>query len=363
MKLILFLLTLFSGFLTNLYAKPTLDEKIGQMLMVGFEGYELNEELKTFINKYKVGGLVFVSTGVNKNRIPNIKDPKQIEKLVIDIKKINPTLFIALDQEGGKVARLRARNGFEDTLSHEKLGFMIDKEVYKQSVDLARLVHKYGFNYNFAPVVDVKRDGNPVISGLQRAFSDNVESIYELAKVYIKGQNDVGVITSVKHFPGHGSSTEDTHLKMVDVSATWSEDELIPYERLIKDGYNDSIMIAHVFNKNIDDKYPASLSKKTITDLLRNKMGYNGVIITDSLDMRAISDEYGFKDMVINAINAGNDILMYVNNIDKPYDEKAVENIFNIIKTAIKNGEISEQRINESYERIIALKKRYKIIG
>ena len=341
--------------------KVSLDEKIGQMLIVGFSGTCMNDEIKSYINDYKVGGLIFMNRSLHHTREPNITSKEQLERLIHDVKQLDKSLFLSIDQEGGMVARLRANNGFISTMSHKDIANLNEQEAYNKVHEIALLVKQNGFNVNFAPVVDVDNEDNPIIGKLKRSFSNKTTEIIRLSNIYIKAHHDEGLITSIKHFPGHGSSKEDTHKQFVDITNTWNKEELIPYKKLIDSGYNDIIMIGHVYNKNLDSNLPASMSKNIITGILRDNMKYNGVIATDSMDMRAISDNYTLKEMVINTINAGVDIIIYANNIDKPYDYTAVKQIHDIIKEAVLSGEIKESRINESYNRIIKLKQRYGI--
>ena len=358
--LILFLIAPFYSLYANT-KQVSLDEKIGQMIIIGFSGTSMNEELRSYITEYKVGGLIFMNRSLHHSREPNIVSKEQLNTLIEDIKQLDSSLFLSVDQEGGMVARLRANNGFKSTITHQEMAKLSNQEAYNNAKEIAVLVKENGFNVNFAPVVDVNDDDNPIIGKIKRAFSENPQEIVKFANIYVQAHHEEGLITSIKHFPGHGSSKEDTHKQFVDISNTWNEKELIPYQELINNGYNDIVMIGHVYNKNLDSKMPASMSKEIITGLLRNKLKYKGVIATDSMDMRAISDNYSLKEMVINSINAGVDIIIYANNIDKEYDPTIVNQIHTIIKNAINSGEITESRINESYNRIINLKQRYGI--
>lgn len=347
-------------------SKISLEEKIGQMLMVGFMGYDIdNNDVKTYIEKYHIGGVILFNKSANKDRIPNIKNRDQLKKLNKDLQKISKIpLFIAIDNEGGKIARLRKENGFVEIPSHEELGKLGEKSTYKYSRKLARELKSLGFNVNFAPIVDVNiNPSNPIIGKLERSFSNDPKVVAKMAAAYIKGQNKSGIITSLKHFPGHGSSTADSHLGVVDVTKTWTEKELEPYTYVINNQkYNQMVMAAHVIDSKLDkNSIPASLSKNIMTDLLKNKLGFKGVIVTDSLDMQAISDQYTDKEVLIKAINGGADIILNANNNKKPFDTKLVENYVNIIKTAVKNNEISIKQIDNAYVKIIKLKKQFKV--
>nr|NIT61089.1 glycoside hydrolase family 3 protein [Fodinibius sp.]NIV15782.1 glycoside hydrolase family 3 [Fodinibius sp.]NIY29669.1 glycoside hydrolase family 3 [Fodinibius sp.] len=221
---------------------------------------------------------------------------------------------------------------------------------------IGRSLGNLGINMNFAPVLDLNvNPDNPVIGSLERSFSADPKKVVKHASIYINTMNEHGVWSVLKHFPGHGSSKKDSHLGVVDVTETWSEKELIPYRKLINKGLGDAIMTAHIFNRNIDPDYPATLSKPTITGLLRNQLNYKGVVISDDLMMGAIRNEYGLKTTIINkAINAGVDILVFANN--SIYDPEIVPKAHKIIRELVDQGKINRKQINRSYKRIIDLK-------
>lgn len=196
---------------------------------------------------------------------------------------------------------------------------------------------------------------NHVIHGLGRSFGKDPKIVAKYASTFIDAMHSNGVLTSIKHFPGHGSSVGDTHKGYVDVTKLWKKVELEPY-RLLKDKA-DTVMVAHVFNKNLDSKYPASLSYKTITKILRLKLGYHGVVITDDLQMGAISKKYGLKNTLQLAINAGNDILLIGNQLDHRR-VKSTKKLVNTIRDLIKSGRVKEKSIGKAYERIQKLKEK-----
>jgi len=204
-------------------------------------------------------------------------------------------------------------------------------------------------NCNFAPVVDLEiNPNNKVIVGLQRSFGKSNINVTSYAKIQIKEQKKAGIISVLKHFPGHGSSLGDSHLGFVDITDTWSELELEPYKALIQSQNIDMIMTAHVFNKNLDAKYPATLSHNVNTKLLREQMHYKGVVVSDDLQMKAISKHYTLKETVSLAINAGVDILLFGNQLGNQDTDELVNTIYGEVKA----GAISEQRILESNKRI-----------
>ena len=213
-----------------------------------------------------------------------------------------------------------------------------------------------GINYDLAPVVDLDINSqNHVIHGLGRSFGKDPKIVAKYASIFIDAMHSNGVLTSIKHFPGHGSSVGDTHRGFVDVTHLWKEVELEPY-RLLKDKA-DTVMVAHVFNQKLDANYPASLSYKTITQMLRGKLGYHGVVITDDLQMSAISMKYGLKNTLKLAINAGDDILLIGNQLD-PKNVISTKTLVDTIGALVKNGDVKEETINKSYKRIQDLKKK-----
>lgn len=338
----------------------SLDEKVGQMLLAGFRGTALTDtnHIVRDIKKYHLGGVILFDYDVpSKSSERNIKSPKQVNTLINDLKKLsNLPLTIAIDQEGGQVARLKPSMGFPKIKSAEYLGKLNNADstrFYAQRI--AKTLSDLGINMNFAPVVDLNTNpDNPVIGGLERSFSANPNKVVKHAAIYIQTLNNYGISSVLKHFPGHGSSRKDSHLGVVDVTETWSEKELIPYQKLINKDLGDAIMTAHIFNRNIDPNYPATLSEPTITGLLRNKLNFDGVVISDDLMMGAIRNEYGLKTTINKVINAGVNILVFANN--SVYDPEIVPKAHRMIKELIKEGAISEERITASYNKIIELK-------
>jgi beta-N-acetylhexosaminidase len=213
-----------------------------------------------------------------------------------------------------------------------------------------------GINYDLAPVVDLDiNKKNHVIHGLGRSFGKDPKTVAKYASTFIDAMHHNGVLTSLKHFPGHGSSVGDTHKGYVDVTKLWKKVELEPY-RLLKDKA-DTVMVAHVFNKKIDATYPATLSSKTVNGLLRNKLGYKGVVITDDLQMGAISHKYSLKTTLQLAINAGDDILLFGNQLD-PKKIVTTKRLVNTIIDLVKSGKVSKASIINSYNRIQRLKRK-----
>lgn len=340
-----------------------LRKEIGQMLMVGFRGTELSTGHSVYrdITEYNIGGVIlFEYDAPSQSRPRNINSRLQLQKLCKSLQQLtDDNLLIAIDQEGGKVNRLKSQYGFPAFMSAKAMGTENDPDTTRYYAALtAKTLRSMGINLNFAPCVDV--DANPacpIIGKLDRSFSADPMMVVKHAYMWIEEHHRHNVISSLKHFPGHGSSQSDTHLGIVDVSNSWTADELIPYQALIDSQMVDVIMTSHVFNSQLDSVYPATLSKKIITDLLRNKMGFNGVIVTDDLAMGAMADHYSLEQILELAINAGADILCLSNNgttYDPDIAPKAVEIIYNMVI----DGKISRERIYRSFERIQELKNK-----
>lgn len=337
---------------------------IGHMLIVGFRGTSVDENsyIVQKIKNLNLGGIILFDYDVpTKTKGRNITDPAQTKKLISDIVSHTATpLFISIDAEGGMVNRLKPAYGFVDVPSHEALGKKSKEETLRTAKILGKELSELGINFDFAPVVDLNVNWeNPIIGKLGRSFGDDPQLVYEHASEFISGLHAFNILTSIKHFPGHGSSDADSHLGMVDVTKTYKEQELEPFKNLIKNKRADTVMVAHVFNRTIDPDYPASLSEKFIRDMLREKLGFEGVIISDDMDMGAIRKNYGFEDAVVRAIKAGTDMLIISNNGDI-YDESSPERAINAIWNAIQSRNISLSDIYDSAKRIELLKEKIK---
>lgn len=339
-----------------------LNDKIGQMLMVGFRGLTVDENsfILRDIRQHHLGGVILFDYDVAKKvAVRNIAAPDQVKILVTSLQSATATpLLIAIDQEGGRIARLKESHGFPPTLSHRHLGELDDLQITAEETGhLAATLAALGFGLNFAPVVDLcSNPDNPVIAKYERCFSADPEKVTLQALAYIGAHHQHGILTTLKHFPGHGSSRSDSHLGFSNVSESWSADELLPFARIIASGEVDAVMTAHIFNARLDNEYPATLSRATITDLLRGELAFDGVVISDDLQMRAIADHYGLATAIRKSIEAGVDILVFGNNLD--YDEEIVPRAIALIRELVASGLLSEARIDQSYRRIMLLKER-----
>ncbi|MEA1880315.1 MAG: glycoside hydrolase family 3 N-terminal domain-containing protein [Campylobacterota bacterium] len=345
----------------NTYAQ-TLEKKIGQMLMVGFHGTTATPgtQICKDIKKYNLGAVIlFDYNPVNKNKPKNIATKAQLKKLTAQLQACssNGKLLIAVDQEGGKVQRLKSKYGFYGKFPKASDVIKMDQNKIKSTyTKMSKELKSVGINYDLAPVVDLDINmKNHVIHGLGRSFGKEPKLVAKYASTFIDAMHTHGVLTSLKHFPGHGSSVGDTHKGFVDVTNLWQKVELEPYRLLSHKA--DTVMVAHVFNKRIDAKYPATLSAKTVNGLLRQKLGFHGVVITDDLQMGAISQKYGLKKTLNLAIGAGNDILLIGNQLD-PRKVKTSKKLVETIASLVKEGKVSKSRIEASYARIQKLKEK-----
>ena len=251
--------------------------------------------------------------------VRNVQSPQQLKALTASLQALAQTpLLIGIDQEGGMVNRLKEKYGFPPFPSAQSLGAQRDLSATRAAAALtAQTLARAGVNLNLAPDVDVNLNpDNPVIGKLERSFSADPAVVSAHAAAWIEAHQAQGVLTTLKHFPGHGSSRDDSHLGLVDVTQTWSRRELEPFAHLIGAGQADVVMTAHVFNANLDPRFPATLSRNVIGGILRGELGYSGVVMSDDMQMRAISQYYGFDSAIEAAINAGVDILAFANNLD-----------------------------------------------
>ena len=362
MKLIIlflaFALTIQTLSANDLPNDAKLKKMIGRMLLVGFpnETIDKNSEIVGYIKRYELGGVIlFDRFYTDRTKTKNISSPEQLKLLTSKLKSFsNKPLLISVDQEGGKVARLKPSYGFQATPSAKVVSRQdeyMTKHIYNA---LASTLKDAGINCNFAPVVDLELNKeNKVIYGLKRSYGSDPKKVVKYADIFMSSLQDKGITSVLKHFPGHGSSRSDSHKGFVDITNTWSKKELEPYKELINSGNVQMIMTAHVFNSFLDEKYPATLSYNVNTKLLREKLGYDGVVISDDLQMKAISKHYSLEQTVTLAINSGVDILLFGNQLATQNIDELVE----VILAQVKNGAISMKRVLESNKRLELLHK------
>jgi beta-N-acetylhexosaminidase len=334
-----------------------LDYKIGQMILVGISNRKVlaeDDSLREEISTGKVGGIILFEKNISSEK------PKEtLKKLITDLQsEARIPLFMSIDEEGGKVHRLKEKYGFIKMPEAAYLGGLRNSDsTFYYTKKLAALLSDLGFNVNFAPAVDVALNpNNPVIAKVGRSYSENPKTVSSHALASIKAHHIYGVKTALKHFPGHGSSMTDSHLGITDVTKLWKESELIPYKDILRSGTCDAIMTAHIVNCKLDTTcLPATMSHAIVTGLLRNKLGFKGVVFSDDMQMHAISKNYGLENAVKMSILAGVDVVVFGNNVPQTTKATATE-IHAIIKKLVLSGEISEARIDESYNRIMELK-------
>lgn len=335
----------------------SLDIMIGQMIMVGIGDFNfLNKEERIFqeIEVGLCGGIILFEKNLSmdnpRKRVSEIVQYAQSKSKI--------PLLISIDEEGGRVNRLKPRYGFPKTVSAQYLG-QLDQEdsTFKYAFRTAQTLHSLGINVNFAPTVDVNiNPENPVIGRVGRSYSADAQRVSRHAGIVVRAHDSLGITTVLKHFPGHGSSTSDTHLGIADVTSSWKFEELFPYENLMDQGQVRAIMTAHIVNGYLDDsKVPATLSPKIINGILRGFMNYEGVVFSDDMQMWAISKEYGMHDALRMSLNAGVDVVLFGNNVPEN-DFKTASELHAHIRDLVETGEVPLTRIKESYGRIIKLK-------
>ena len=336
--------------------RDSLDIKIGQMIMIGMPKAEVDPIVLEEVRTGKAGAIIYF-----EKNIPAKNSYMAFKKMSYTYQQAAPIpLFITIDQEGGKVNRMKEKYGFPRSIT----AFSMGKDSKLDSVrfygaSTGSALAGVGINVNFAPCVDVAVEPlNAVIVKVERSFSKSEDTVAIMAKEFIKTHRKVNVITVLKHFPGHGSSLADTHLGIADVTNTWNERELKPYKALLDSGYVDAIMTSHIVNKKLDPRgLPGTLSSRIMDSLLRKTLGYNGVIFSDDMQMHAITEHYGLEDAIKLAINAGVDIMCFSNNIQGS-EARTVDKVHKIIRGYVEKGVITQQRIDESFKRVLQLKSK-----
>lgn len=329
----------------------SIDEKIGQMILAGISGTTLNANTKSLISQYKVGGIIAYKE--------NVENPTQTAQLLNSLKTENAKnripLFLSIDQEGGDISRLPGN--LLDLPTNHQIG-RINNSTFSFEIGtlLGKEVKGFGFNLNYAPVLDVNSNPNNPIIG-NRSFGNSPEIVSKLGIQTMKGIQSQNVIPVIKHFPGHGDTSVDSHLELPKVNKSLKDLEqleLIPFKKAIEGG-TDVVMVAHILLPKIDATYPASISKNIITGILRNQLDFTGVVITDDMTMDAIEKNYDLGEAAVQSVKAGSDIIMVAHDYNK------IVKVIHALKLAVANGEISEERIDESVHRIIQLKRKYNL--
>lgn len=357
---ILFATKTSAQFPQDLYADVSLRDKVGQMLMVGVPNFGSPlDTLREDIMNRNLGGILYFGY--------NIQSPTQIMLLNQELQEFAAIpLMLATDQEGGRVARLRATNGFKDTNSAHQTGAIWNSvdSTRAQAQRMAQWFVEVGLNVNLAPVVDVNvNTSSPAIGRLNRSYSWDPEKVTAHALVFIEAFSEKSIITALKHFPGHGSATTDSHLGFTNITTTWQPYEMDPFTDIIAANSSDMIMPGHLVHWDFDLARPISLSELAVQKLLREEMGYEGVIISDELFMRGVTDMFTLDEIIVNAINSGSDIMLFNTNMCAGPCGKSsataislVKYVQDVVEQKVGTGEISQARIDASYARIMALK-------
>lgn len=361
---------------------PDIKRDLGQLLSVGFGGTSISDDgVQQVLAQARAG----VIGGVILYRY-NIENPVQLKELLshfVNVESRYP-LFIMIDQEGGKVQRIGSAKGFKDSLSAQKLAQELSiEEALQHYRQMGEQLSEYGFNFNFAPCVDV--DGDPpcdVIGKLERSYSSDPSVVTAYAETMIQALRAHGVASCIKHFPGHGSARADSHMGLVDITGEWQERELNPYRELAARGAIDSIMSAHLIHNQVDKDTPVVFSR-TWLDRIRNDIGFDGVIVTDDLHMGAIVHNFSLHDIAVRTINAGHDLLIFSNNplasktqgirhdesssatagsaltVTVP-DPLIAEKIIQEIEDAHQAGVLTGERLQSAITRVLKLKEQIR---
>lgn len=332
-------------------AAMSMAEKIGQLVIVGMDGYELDDSARSLITEYQVGGFILFKR--------NLKSAQQMVTLLNSLKSVNSVnkvpLFLSIDGEGGRIDRLPGE--FIKIPTNRKIGRLGKIELSSQIGGImGKTLKAIGFNMNFAPVLDIDSNPkNPVIG--DRSFGATAEIVSSHGVAMMKGLQDEKVISVVKHFPGHGDTTVDSHIDLPSLSHDLDRlqsVELVPFGAAIQNNA-DGIMIAHILLRAIDPEYPSSLSYTIITKVLREQMKFEGVVFSDDLTMGAILDNYDIGEAAVRAISAGSDVVLVCHNSENA--QKALL----ALEDAVKTGYISEERLEQSVYRILKLKEKYQL--
>jgi beta-N-acetylhexosaminidase len=334
-----------------------LRRKIGRMFLVGFRGMEIGpgDPITTALAG-GLGGLILFDRDQTTGGPRNIASPRQLATLTAGLRAAaSGPLLIAIDQEGGKVARLSPRDGFPATRSEAAIGATGDpSRALAAGRSMGATMAAAGIDLDLAPVVDINvNPKNPAIGALDRSFSADADVVIAMAEAEIRGLHERGILAAIKHFPGMGSARANSDFAPVDVTATWTKAELAPFRTLIDAGLPDLIMSANILNGQLDPKAPASLSSATVDSLLRGQLGWTGPVVTDDLSAVAITSRFTQKEAIVMAIDAGNDLLTFCNQAT--YVPDLARQLVDTVVGLVGSGRITEARIDASIARLDAL--------
>ncbi|MFZ0370058.1 MAG: beta-N-acetylhexosaminidase [Halobacillus sp.] len=329
----------------------SIEQKVSQTLYIGIQGLTLSNQEKEMISQNQVGGVILLGR--------NVESARQLQNLVDSIHQANannPTpLFLGIDEEGGRVSRI-PDSAIMNLPASKKIGGTMDPELAQKTGRLlAEKVKAFGFNMNFAPVLDIVNNPNNQVIG-DRSFGETPERVKNMGISAMQAIQSARVIPVVKHFPGHGNTSVDSHydLPVVDQTIEELEDfEWVPFKTAVEQGA-DAIMTAHILFPELDQKYPATLSKTIITGIIREQLDFNGLVITDDMAMGAISNNYGTSEAAVLSIQAGADMVLLT-------DTSQFQSVKNLLIQAVRDGQIPESQLNTSVTRILQKKETYKL--
>ncbi len=335
-----------------------LRQRIARLLIVGFRGLEIaaKDPIRNAIAEDGLGGVILFDRDQPTGGARNVKSKTQVTTLIGALRglAVPRDLIVAIDQEGGLVTRLSPKYGFPAVESQAAIGERSEAAVATWAQGLAATLGAVGINLNFAPVVDLNvNPANPAIGALDRAFSADDVIVARDAAIEVAALRAAGVRSALKHFPGLGSASTNTDFGVADVTATWQDRELNPYRELLDRDLVDIVMAAHVVNGQIDPNAPASLSRATVTDLLRVQLGWQGAVVTDDMGAAAITEAFGFEDAIGLALNAGNDLLLFANQ--QAFDPSLATRVLDVVEHLVEQGTVPEARIDEAFARVTRL--------
>ncbi len=336
-------------------AAASLETMVGSLLVLGLPGSSTGhasaKALAGHIAAGRVGGVVMLKH--------NVRSKAAVTELC-QLFSQSGAEFLSIDQEGGAVQRLSSNIGFSAIPRASNVAKRTPAEARDIYARAAREIRAIGFNLNLAPVVDLHSGSNPIIGKYGRAFDTDPAVVAQYAAAFIDAHRRAGVGCTLKHFPGHGTSRGDSHDGAVDITRTWGADELEPFQRLVRSGHADAIMLGHLYHRDLsDDGEPITLSATAIEGLLRKRMGFNGVVVTDDLDMGAIRRRHPPVRAAVMALAAGSDMIM-ASNSAKPDNDLPLR-IIDGVGEAIAKGQLSERRVREAYDRVRRFARSYAV--
>ena len=340
-----------------------LHDRIGQMVFVGFRGLTAQEAEPTLkqIGAGSIGAVVLYDIDAQTGESRNIQSPRQLSELVTAVKAAGsiPPL-ITIDAEGGQFQKLQPRHGFARTATAQEVGVRNELAYTRFNAEtIAEMLAEAGIDMNLAPVVDLLNPANPTAIRVGRNYSSDPEIVISAAREFILTHRACGVLTAIKHFPGMRGIAKIRWPGVGSFIEGWSRDDLEPFRALISEGLADAVLTTREIYPLLDPDYPACLSKKIVAGLLRSELGYDGVAISDPMEMREIWNVFGFAKGTVMAVNAGIDLVLACNvSSAVPYSDDRADEVIRALTDAVDSGEVEESRINEACGRILTLKAR-----